>query len=112
MQGVDSNGVALEHSAREMFLPGRILHLVKCRTTWSSCKLKQQRFFNVFWADRRDFRDILVSPLMLTDHMPDTLLDVLRQEKGYVLELVPRRPGAPTASTGRVSRGESLDTLV
>lgn len=101
---------------REMFMPGRILHVVKTRTTWDVCRLQKRRTFSVFWADRRDFRDILVSPLMLTDHLPFVLLDVLGQRGNNVLELpsAPRRTagGGGTVSTGRVSRGASMDTLV
>jgi len=39
--------------------------------------------YQAIWADNSDFQEVLVSPTMVEDHMPDNVLEAL--EKVYRL---------------------------
>uniref|UniRef100_A0A8C6VXG1 Diacylglycerol lipase-beta n=1 Tax=Nothobranchius furzeri TaxID=105023 RepID=A0A8C6VXG1_NOTFU len=65
------------HSAPHLplFLPGRILHITEDGPSRRSC-FSQVRY-RADWSDEMVFRSILISPRMLTDHMPDAVLRAL-----------------------------------
>lgn len=58
-----------------LFLPGRILHVTEDGPTRRSC-FSQVRY-RADWSNEMAFRSILISPRMLTDHMPDVVLRAL-----------------------------------
>ncbi|XP_005923854.1 diacylglycerol lipase-beta isoform X1 [Haplochromis burtoni] len=58
-----------------LFLPGRILHITEDGPTRRSC-FSQVRY-RADWSNEMAFRSILISPRMLTDHMPDIVLRAL-----------------------------------
>ncbi|XP_017271738.1 diacylglycerol lipase-beta [Kryptolebias marmoratus] len=59
-----------------LFLPGRVLHITEDGPSRRSC-FSQVRY-RAEWSNEMAFLSILISPKMLTDHMPDILLRALR----------------------------------
>ncbi|XP_031699866.1 sn1-specific diacylglycerol lipase beta [Anarrhichthys ocellatus] len=59
-----------------LFLPGRILHITEDGPSRRSC-LSQVRY-RAEWSTEMAFRSILISPRMLADHLPDTVLHALK----------------------------------
>ncbi|XP_072916246.1 diacylglycerol lipase-beta [Hemitrygon akajei] len=69
-----------------LFPPGRVIHIREETSTGCLCFSKVK--YHAVWSDASSFGKILISPKMITDHMPDLLLDVLRdltQETPYLL---------------------------
>ncbi|NXX92790.1 DGLB lipase, partial [Centropus bengalensis] len=66
-----------------LYLPGRIIHIVEessC-SRWCSSDIK----YTARWSNQTAFSSILISPKMVTDHMPDVVLKALNslsQEHG------------------------------
>ncbi|KAK5851313.1 hypothetical protein PBY51_002116 [Eleginops maclovinus] len=58
-----------------LFLPGRILHITEDGPSRRSC-FSQVRY-HADWSHEMSFRSILISPRMLSDHMPDAMLRAL-----------------------------------
>ncbi|XP_053220106.1 diacylglycerol lipase-beta isoform X1 [Podarcis raffonei] len=58
-----------------LFLPGRIIHIVEESSTrrWCSSDVK----YTASWSKETAFGNILISPKMITDHMPDIVLKAL-----------------------------------
>uniref|UniRef100_S4RFE3 sn-1-specific diacylglycerol lipase n=1 Tax=Petromyzon marinus TaxID=7757 RepID=S4RFE3_PETMA len=60
-----------------LFLPGRVVHITKTRSTrdktWDGPR------FQVNWSHASTFTTIRISPRMLPDHMPGALLNVLAE---------------------------------
>lgn len=40
---------------------------------------KDGPIYQALWADNTDFDEVLISPVMVQDHMPDKLLDALNK---------------------------------
>ena len=66
-------------SPMPMFMPGRVLHLVKTKSRKTWCGLSKERLYEARWADVTEFDHVLISPLMVADHMPDKVMKVLAQ---------------------------------
>ncbi|KAH7957245.1 hypothetical protein HPB52_016512 [Rhipicephalus sanguineus] len=47
---------------------------------------KNEPVYQALWADNKDFDQVLISPVMIQDHMPDKLLDAL-EKAPYVTAL-------------------------
>ncbi|XP_062999198.1 diacylglycerol lipase-beta isoform X2 [Elgaria multicarinata webbii] len=58
-----------------LFLPGRIIHVVEENSTrrWCSSDVK----YTASWSKETAFGNILISPKMITDHMPEMVLKAL-----------------------------------
>ncbi|XP_020655262.3 diacylglycerol lipase-beta isoform X1 [Pogona vitticeps] len=58
-----------------LYLPGRIIHIVEENSArrWCSSEVK----YAADWSKETAFGNILISPKMLTDHMPDIILKAL-----------------------------------
>lgn len=37
--------------------------------------------YQIVWAEPEDFKEVLISPVMLQDHMPDQVLSALKKVK-------------------------------
>lgn len=61
----------------DFYPPGKILHLAKVKSVKGPC-LNKQKVFEPFWSSSEDFNEILISSLMWADHMPDFVLQVLK----------------------------------
>ncbi|XP_066496611.1 diacylglycerol lipase-beta isoform X2 [Tiliqua scincoides] len=59
----------------QLFLPGRIIHIVEenCARRWCSSDTK----YTASWSKETAFGNILISPKMITDHMPDIVVKAL-----------------------------------
>ncbi|XP_048408069.1 diacylglycerol lipase-beta isoform X1 [Stegostoma tigrinum] len=70
----------------QLFLPGRIIYIVEKYSTGSFCFSEAK--YCALWCDASFFSNILISPKMITDHMPDLVFKVLKdltQEAPYIL---------------------------
>ncbi|XP_077359071.1 diacylglycerol lipase-beta [Festucalex cinctus] len=59
-----------------LFLPGRVLHILEDGPARRSCT--SQVRYRAEWSTEMAFRSILISPRMLSDHMPDAVLGALK----------------------------------
>nr|XP_020442973.1 sn1-specific diacylglycerol lipase beta [Monopterus albus] len=71
----DSPAHTAAHLADPLFLPGRVLHITEAGPPRRSCF--SQVNYRVEWSSAMAFRSILISPSMLSDHMPDAVLHAL-----------------------------------
>ncbi|XP_046422858.1 diacylglycerol lipase-alpha isoform X5 [Neodiprion lecontei] len=78
---------------RPLYPPGRIIHVVRHHTNkneqkyesrWRQVLRKREPVYQALWAGPCDFDEVLISPVMIQDHMPDTMLNALN--KGNVAE--------------------------
>lgn len=85
-----------------LFPPGRILHVVRHHPN------KRQRWmrtpkpvYQAVWRDNEDFDEVLISPCMIQDHMPDQVLKALEKVLSHSKDPpTPRSP--PTNSEPRL----------
>ncbi|XP_066520546.1 diacylglycerol lipase-beta [Hoplias malabaricus] len=59
-----------------LYLPGRIMYITEDGPSRRHC-FSQVRY-RAEWSNEMEFRSILISPHMITDHMPDVVLRALR----------------------------------
>ncbi|CAO1396104.1 unnamed protein product [Diamesa serratosioi] len=81
-----------------LYPPGRIIHIVRHHPTsnehkyekgWRQVLNKHEPVYQAIWANTSDFDEVLISPVMLQDHMPDTVLSALEK---VVTTFGPRKP--------------------
>ncbi|NXJ67381.1 DGLB lipase, partial [Rostratula benghalensis] len=66
-----------------LYLPGKIIHIVEESSSRRLCSSDTK--YTARWSNETVFSSILISPKMITDHMPDVVLkalDSLSQEQG------------------------------
>ncbi|RUS83012.1 hypothetical protein EGW08_009249, partial [Elysia chlorotica] len=76
-----------------LFPPGRMIHVVRShprdqRTT--GIFANAEPIYQAIWANNADFDEVLISPTMVNDHMPDNVLDALEK---VVVRVAPDKPG-------------------
>ncbi|XP_012280956.1 sn1-specific diacylglycerol lipase alpha isoform X1 [Orussus abietinus] len=73
---------------RPLYPPGRIIHVVrhhpnkgeqKYETRWRQVLRKREPVYQALWAGPCDFDEVLISPVMIQDHMPDNMLKALNK---------------------------------
>ncbi|XP_055709573.1 diacylglycerol lipase-alpha isoform X1 [Phlebotomus papatasi] len=83
---------------RPMYPPGRIIHIVRHHPTpdehkyekgWRQLLKKREPVYQAIWAKNTDFDEVLISPVMFKDHMPDKVLAALNK---VVTSHGPRKP--------------------
>ncbi|XP_014605970.1 PREDICTED: sn1-specific diacylglycerol lipase alpha isoform X1 [Polistes canadensis] len=83
---------------RPLFPPGRIIHVVrhhpnkgekKYESRWRQVLSKREPVYQALWAGPCDFDEVLISPVMIQDHMPDNMLKALNK---VVTTLGPAKP--------------------
>ncbi|XP_052133526.1 diacylglycerol lipase-alpha isoform X4 [Frankliniella occidentalis] len=71
-----------------LYPPGRIIHVVrhhpkkgenKYEKKWRQVLSKNEPVYQALWANNTDFDEVLISPVMIQDHMPDTVLSALKK---------------------------------
>ncbi|KAF2901647.1 hypothetical protein ILUMI_04542, partial [Ignelater luminosus] len=63
-----------------MYPPGRIIHVVRHHPTKDEKALAGgEPVYQAIWAENTDFDEVLISPVMIQDHMPDKLLTALNK---------------------------------
>lgn len=81
-----------------LYPPGRIIHIVrnhpkkedrKYETKWRKIVKKHDPVYQALWADNTDFDEVLISPVMVQDHMPDKVLDALKE---LLVNIGPAKP--------------------
>ncbi|XP_034190857.1 inactivation no afterpotential E isoform X4 [Osmia lignaria lignaria] len=89
---------------RPLYPPGRIIHVVrhhpnkgeqKYERRWRRVLHKQEPVYQALWAGPCDFDEVLISPVMIQDHMPDNMLKALNK----VSACRDRDPGEADAAT-------------
>ncbi|CAH0548856.1 unnamed protein product [Brassicogethes aeneus] len=67
-------------SHQPLYPPGRIVHVVRQHpTTGQQALSKNEPVYQALWAANTDFDEVLISPVMIQDHMPDRVLDALNK---------------------------------
>nr|XP_031827604.1 sn1-specific diacylglycerol lipase alpha isoform X1 [Nomia melanderi]XP_031827605.1 sn1-specific diacylglycerol lipase alpha isoform X1 [Nomia melanderi]XP_031827606.1 sn1-specific diacylglycerol lipase alpha isoform X1 [Nomia melanderi]XP_031827607.1 sn1-specific diacylglycerol lipase alpha isoform X1 [Nomia melanderi]XP_031827610.1 sn1-specific diacylglycerol lipase alpha isoform X1 [Nomia melanderi]XP_031827611.1 sn1-specific diacylglycerol lipase alpha isoform X1 [Nomia melanderi] len=73
---------------RPLYPPGRIIHVVrhhpnkgeqKYESRWRQVLKKREPVYQALWAGPCDFDEVLISPVMIQDHMPDNMLKALNK---------------------------------
>ncbi|XP_031776612.1 sn1-specific diacylglycerol lipase alpha isoform X4 [Nasonia vitripennis] len=73
---------------RPLYPPGRIIHVVrhhpnkgeqKYESRWRQMLRKREPVYQALWAGPCDFDEVLISPVMIQDHMPDNMLKALNK---------------------------------
>ncbi|CAG9814969.1 unnamed protein product [Phaedon cochleariae] len=77
-------------SHQPLFPPGRIVHIVRHHpTTGQQALNSKEPVYQALWAANVDFDEVLISPVMIQDHMPDKVLDALNK---VVTTMGPKKP--------------------
>ncbi|XP_043499506.1 diacylglycerol lipase-alpha isoform X2 [Polistes fuscatus] len=75
---------------RPLFPPGRIIHVVRHHPNKGEQVLsKREPVYQALWAGPCDFDEVLISPVMIQDHMPDNMLKALNK---VITTLGPAKP--------------------
>ncbi|KAH8240404.1 hypothetical protein KR038_006316 [Drosophila bunnanda] len=96
-----------------LYPPGRIIHIVRhhpkpdescvfCRNVLKN----REPVYQAIWADSTDFDEVLISPVMLQDHMPDKVLAALKK---VVTTSGPRKPQRQTSNAFSTASNEGQD---
>ncbi|XP_066255734.1 diacylglycerol lipase-alpha isoform X3 [Euwallacea similis] len=85
-------------SHQPLYPPGRIVHVVRHHPTsgqqkyekrWRQALSKKEPVYQALWAGNTDFDEVLISPVMIQDHMPDKVLEALNK---VVTTMGPKKP--------------------
>ncbi|XP_045466398.1 diacylglycerol lipase-alpha isoform X2 [Harmonia axyridis] len=77
-------------SHHPLYPPGRIIHVVRHHPTKGEQAIsKKQPVYQALWAQNVDFDEVIISPVMIQDHMPDRVLSALQK---VITTLGPRKP--------------------
>ncbi|XP_015123036.1 sn1-specific diacylglycerol lipase alpha isoform X3 [Diachasma alloeum] len=96
-----------------LYPPGRIIHVVrhhqnkgepKYESRWRNLLRKREPVYQALWAGPGDFDEVLISPVMIQDHMPDTMLKALNK---VVTTLGPTKP--QRVASGQTSSAEASE---
>ncbi|XP_012940156.1 diacylglycerol lipase-alpha [Aplysia californica] len=73
-----------------LYPPGNMIHVVRSHLKDKGGIFKNSEpIFQAVWANNGDFDEVLVSPTMINDHMPDNVLEALEK---VVLKVAPEKP--------------------
>ena len=70
-----------EQSSPSLYPPGRILHIVRKYPKHEDTTKKQGKVkptLQIIDADNHNFNELLISPRMLQDHMPQSVLNAMK----------------------------------
>uniref|UniRef100_A0A8B9DSP2 Diacylglycerol lipase-beta n=1 Tax=Anser cygnoides TaxID=8845 RepID=A0A8B9DSP2_ANSCY len=73
-----------------LYLPGKIIHIVEESSSKRLCSSDIK--YTASWSNETVFSSILISPKMITDHMPDVVLNALNSFSACSAEQRPVRP--------------------
>ncbi|KAF7279477.1 hypothetical protein GWI33_007192 [Rhynchophorus ferrugineus] len=95
-------------SHQPLYPPGRIIHVVRHHPTtgqqkyekrWRQALSKKEPVYQALWASNTDFDEVLISPVMIQDHMPDKVLEALNKVVTTTGPKKPHRSSSTTDST-------------
>ncbi|KAK7134174.1 hypothetical protein R3I93_017547 [Phoxinus phoxinus] len=75
-QSLSSDDSPAHHTHLPLYLPGRIMHITEDGPTRRHCFSPVR--YRAEWSSESSFRNVLISPRMMADHMPDVVLRALR----------------------------------
>jgi len=84
-------GVACQSCAAVFVSKCWLMYVLKC------CRQvlkKQEPVYQALWANNTDFDEVLISPVMIQDHMPDTVLEALKKVRKVRRATLPLITGA------------------
>ncbi|XP_069685580.1 diacylglycerol lipase-alpha isoform X2 [Periplaneta americana] len=93
-----------------LYPPGRIIHIVRHHPTKGEQVLnKHEPVYQAVWANNTDFDEVLISPVMIQDHMPDNVLNALNK---VITTIGPAKPQRAVSSNNNstVTSAEHLDS--
>ncbi|XP_061939108.1 diacylglycerol lipase-alpha isoform X2 [Apis cerana] len=97
---------------RPLYPPGRIIHVVrhhpnkgehKYESRWRQMLHKHEPVYQALWAGPCDFDEVLISPVMIQDHMPDNMLKALNKVVTTLGPVKPQRLASGHASSTEAS---------
>ncbi|XP_055605108.1 diacylglycerol lipase-alpha [Uranotaenia lowii] len=100
-----------------LYPPGRIIHIVRHHPSqeehrfergWRQILKKHDPVFQAIWADNTDFDEVLISPGMLQDHMPDQVLAALNK---VVTTIGPRKPQRQSSNANSSIASDTIEGL-
>ncbi|KAL6261288.1 hypothetical protein P5V15_008810 [Pogonomyrmex californicus] len=103
---------------RPLYPPGRIIHVVrhhpnkgeqKYETRWRQVLSKREPVYQALWAGPCDFDEVLISPVMIQDHMPDNMLRALNKVVTTLGPAKPQRLVSGHASSTEASSTEARE---
>ncbi|XP_047740268.1 diacylglycerol lipase-alpha isoform X2 [Hyalella azteca] len=90
---------------RPLYPPGRILHVVRHHPgpgpRW---RRSGKPVYQAVWVDNEDFGEVIISPCMIQDHMPDKVLEALELVLENPGPAKPQRKQSTPDDTWRTSR--------
>ncbi|XP_031776610.1 sn1-specific diacylglycerol lipase alpha isoform X3 [Nasonia vitripennis] len=97
---------------RPLYPPGRIIHVVRHHPNKGEQMLrKREPVYQALWAGPCDFDEVLISPVMIQDHMPDNMLKALNKVITTLGPAKPQRVVSGRVSSASDCRGASSDPL-
>ncbi|XP_034190848.1 inactivation no afterpotential E isoform X1 [Osmia lignaria lignaria] len=102
---------------RPLYPPGRIIHVVrhhpnkgeqKYERRWRRVLHKQEPVYQALWAGPCDFDEVLISPVMIQDHMPDNMLKALNKVVTTLGPAKPQRLASGHASSTEASEAREV----
>ncbi|KAL3881440.1 hypothetical protein ACJMK2_027882, partial [Sinanodonta woodiana] len=65
---------------KPLYPPGKIILVVRNHHgEKGSCCQSSEPVYQAVWADNSDFQEVLISPTMVNDHMPDNVMEGLEK---------------------------------
>ncbi|XP_021355357.1 sn1-specific diacylglycerol lipase alpha-like isoform X2 [Mizuhopecten yessoensis] len=76
---------------RPLYPPGKIIHVVRSHPRGKKKRLcgSGEPVFQAVWAHNTSFDEVIVSPTMINDHMPDNVMDALEK---VLVNVAPPKP--------------------
>ncbi|XP_046683149.1 diacylglycerol lipase-alpha isoform X1 [Homalodisca vitripennis] len=91
-----------------LYPPGSIIHVVRHHPTKTEQVLnKHDPVYQALWANNTDFDEVLISPVMIQDHMPDKVLDALYK---VITSLGPAKPQRSLNNNNNINSTQPVDT--
>lgn len=72
-----------------LYPPGKIIHIVRNHPKTTRLCGSNEPVYQAVWADNIDFDEVLISPSMVQDHMPDKVIEALEK---VMVNLGPAKP--------------------
>ncbi|XP_051162708.1 diacylglycerol lipase-alpha isoform X2 [Leptopilina boulardi] len=100
---------------RPLYPPGKIIHVVRRhpnkneqinQSRWRKVLRKHEPEYMALWAGPCDFDEVLISPVMIQDHMPDNMLKALRK---VVTRTSAAKPQRQSSLVNVLNAREALD---
>ncbi|CAL7951513.1 unnamed protein product [Xylocopa violacea] len=94
---------------RPLYPPGRIIHVVRHHPNKGEQMLhKHEPVYQALWAGPCDFDEVLISPVMIQDHMPDNMLKALNKVVTTLGPAKPQRLASGHASSTEASEAREV----